>query len=299
MEEKWLIEALAEAGVPARALPPMLAPLPVGPVPGVPFAMELADGVAAAVTGVIVDRCVDRVLAAAVTPVLRASGAMLIDAGFAATSNRLEIATLLAGAGIPRPATYLVTSEDVALLALEEVGYPSPFLPLDPGSPEIPFGDRDIAEAVLEHRQVLGSTANTLALVQQSTKANAGRLELLVIGGRVVAFGDTSSVKGSFAEAIELAEQTAAILGASIVGVTIAESATGLVVWDVQAVPEFRTMTAIDGHSLVSSIVEIVVAKIGAPLVEITAVSSSISANGYAQDVALRRESGSGVILSA
>ena len=116
VEEKWLIQALAKAGVPARPLPPTGAPLPIGPVPSGPLAAGAVSGVAAEhlseTTGVIVDRCADRTVAAAVIPALRAMGRRVIDAGLAATGNRLEIASALAAAGVPRPATLLATSED-------------------------------------------------------------------------------------------------------------------------------------------------------------------------------------------
>lgn len=291
MEEKWLIEALADAGVPARPLPPTLAPLPVGPVPSSPFATLVAGGVAAEVTGIVVDRCADRVLAGVITPALRSMGVAVIDAGVAATGSRLAIATALANGGVPRPATLLVTSENAGICALQQLGYPGTLLPLESGAPEIPFFDRDIAEAVLEHRQVLGSTANTLALIQAGSSVGAKRLDVLVVGGRAVAVGDTTSFSASLSTAIDLAERSASLLSASILGVTIVDTAAGLVVWDVQAAPEFRAVTAIDGSSIVSSIVDLVLARMSD--------SAAPRPIGFALDSSLRREVGDGVVLSA
>ena len=68
MEEKWLIESLAQAGVPARQLPPSASPLPVGPVPAEPLATQVVGGDAAEVSRVIIDRCADRIVAGAIVP---------------------------------------------------------------------------------------------------------------------------------------------------------------------------------------------------------------------------------------
>ena len=299
MEEKWLIEALAEAGVPARPLPPTLSPLPVGPVPGSPFATKVGGGVAAEVTGIVVDRCADRVLAGGLTPALRAMGVTVIDAGIAATGNRLAIASVLANGGIARPETLLVTSEDVGMVALRELGYPSTLLPLEAGSPEIPFYDRDIAEAVLEHRQVLGSTANTLALIQAGASTESSRLELLVVGGRVVAIGDASTLSARLELSIEEAERAASLLGAAILGVTVIDAAAGPVVWDVKAVPDFRSLIAVENGSTVAAIVELVKAYLTNGVVSIGSHVNVARANGFAVDTTLRREAGDGVVLSA
>lgn len=245
VEEKWLIQALADAGVPAHPLPPTGAPLPIGPVPSGPLASDAVSGAAAELVaggaGVIVDRCADRVVAAAVIPAMRALGHRVIDAGIAATANRLGIASVLASAGVPRPATLLATSEEAGLAAVTTLGCPATLLPHDPGEPEIPFCDRDIAEAVLEHRAVLGSGASAVALIQAGACAGS-RSDVLVIGGRAITAAD--------AETAKLAEATAAVLGATVIGVSLARSAHGWVVWDVSAVPAFRAEISIHGHAI-------------------------------------------------
>lgn len=291
MEEKWLIEALAVAGAPARQLPPTLAPLPVGPMPASPFATTVAGGVADVVTGIVIDRCADRVLAGVIGPTLRAMGATVIDAGLAATGDRLAIATLLANAGIARPETLLVTSEDAGMEALRSLGYPSTLLPLQSGAREIPLFDRDIAEAVLEHREVLGSRPHTLTLVQAGAQCGRQRLELLVVNGQVVATSDMGGNAEGMSIAIGLAERTAAFLNAATLGVTVVRTLHGPVVWDVQAVPEFRSLTAIGAAPAVTSMVDLIL-----PFLTETAGHRPLD---LAPGAAFRREAAGGALLSA
>jgi hypothetical protein len=204
-----LIESLAEAGVPARQLPPSASPLPVGPVPAEPLATQVVGGDVAEVSRVVIDRCADRIVAGAIVPVLRSLGITVIDGGLAASGDRLSVATALAVAGIPRPATLLVTSEDAGLEAVSQLGYPSTLLPLDFGSVEMPFMDRDIAEAVLEHRGVLGGSRSSVALIQAGVCHDAARVDLLVVGGRVVAMAGSRTEDISLNRAFEIAENTA------------------------------------------------------------------------------------------
>ncbi|MGH2561093.1 MAG: hypothetical protein ACRDJH_18660 [Thermomicrobiales bacterium] len=238
MEEKQILAALAAAGVPALPLHPSRLPLPVGPVPPGPSA-SAADGVVVE-AGVIVDRCQDRAVAAAVLPALRSVGVTVLDAGVAATGNRLAIASTLAAAAVPRPKTVLACSEESALAALDDIGYPATLLPLAPGSSEFALLDRDIAEAILEHRGVLGAKHDVVMLVQSGMPLLEERVTVLVVDGHAV--GMTGAVKhASYPSRFAgIAIAAASVLGAAIAGVEIALTAAGPVVWDVLPAPDFR-----------------------------------------------------------
>ncbi len=240
LEEKQLMAAFAEAGAPAMPLPAAGAPLPIGRVPSSPSFAPASNG-----TGprVIVDRCQDRAVAAAVLPVCRVLGANTVDAGLAATGDRLAVAAALTAAGVTRPATSLICSEAAALAALDEVGYPATLLPLHPGAVPTSLLDRDVAEAVVEHRAVLGDAAAALALVQAGAPTMAERLTVVVVDGRATALIESNPDAGwtrHRLDAVALAEETANALGAGVVGVEVALASEGIVVWDVQPVPEFR-----------------------------------------------------------
>lgn len=229
VEEKQLMAALAAAGMLPMPLPPALDPLPIGPPPSSLFA-EPAE------TRIIIDRCQDRIIASSVLAAYHAAGTVTVDAGLAATNDRLTMATVLAAHHLPRPETRLTCSPEAALDALASFGYPGTLVPLLVGNPAVSLVDADVAEAVLEHRFVLGSSRQALALVQAGVPS--ARLLVIVVAGRAVAAIGDGAVH--LTTAIELAEAAASVLGATFIGVEIAMTAAGLVIWDVSAVPEFR-----------------------------------------------------------
>jgi [lysine-biosynthesis-protein LysW]--L-2-aminoadipate ligase len=283
VEEKQIITALAAAGVPALHLDPCRSPLPVGPVPPRPSAEE-AGGV---VAEVIVDRCQNRAVAASVLRLFGSGHPTVLDAGIAATGDRLAVAAALAGAGVPRPETRLVCSEESALAALEEIGYPSVVLPLMPGTPDIVLYDRDTAEAVLEHRHVLGNQADALGLMQQGLSLATDRTTVVVINGEAIAVGrkaPTATVSGAI---LELAEAAAQALDAAVIGVEIAQTAGGPVVWDTQPVPEFRDMLTVSDISVAEALAQCIMAR--------ATINNRVAENGSASTRVARLEAGAAI----
>ncbi len=262
VEEKLLLAALAEAGALPAALPPADLRLPVGPPP-ISRPSHCAGEGEAAGARVIVDRCQDRALAAAILPACRALGAATLDAGLAATGDRLAVATALATAGLPRPETCLACSPEAALLALAEFGYPGTLLPLAAGTSPVVLHDADAAEAVLEHRSVLGSTAQALALVQAG--AAETRASVVVVDGRAVAVAAANGAAVAPA-ALRAAERAADALDAGVIAVEVAWTASGPVVWDVAAVPEFRHATPLGEVTVAAALATAAIARLGAKL---------------------------------
>lgn len=245
VEEKGIIAALAAAGVPAIPFPPSDLVLVPGPEPSSPTgAVRGPDGAA---FHVVIDRCPNRILAAAVLPIWRASGMAMLDAGLAASGTRAAVAAALGTAGLPRPETRLVCGEEAAMAAARALGFPSTLLPMTPGDAPVMLWDHDTAEAVTEHRSTLGAIHDSVVLLQAGAPSARDRIQLLVLDGRVIA--TDPSIGGDSAER-KLAEATALALGASLIGVEIAHGADGPVVWDVQPVPEFRGMASCTDQSV-------------------------------------------------
>jgi [lysine-biosynthesis-protein LysW]--L-2-aminoadipate ligase len=283
VEEKQIITALAAAGVPALHLDPCRSPLPVGPVPPRPSAEE-AGGV---VAEVIVDRCQNRAVAASVLRLFGSGHPTVLDAGIAATGDRLAVAAALAGAGVPRPETRLVCSEESALAALEEIGYPSVVLPLMPGTPDIVLYDRDTAEAVLEHRHVLGNQADALGLMQQGLSLATDRTTVVVINGEAIAVGRKAPTATVSRAILELAEAAAQALDAAVIGVEIAQTAGGPVVWDTQPVPEFRDMLTVSDISVAEALAQCIMAR--------ATINNRVAENGSASTRVARLDAGAAI----
>ena len=94
--------------------------------------------------------------------------------------------------------------------------------------------DREIAEAVFEHRNVLGRSNDAVSLLQKGV-AESGRLLVLVAGPSAIAIDGDDLPATRRQSALTLAEAAAAALGAGFVAIEIAAIEGELVVWDVRA----------------------------------------------------------------
>jgi hypothetical protein len=81
------------------------------------------------------------------------------------------IAERLAEIGLPRPGPVLISSEVAGLAAVRQAGGPCTLMPNDPGTPEIQLHDLDVAEATLEHRDMLGGHHDNISLIQDGIAA--------------------------------------------------------------------------------------------------------------------------------
>ena len=238
VEENALMAALAEAGIVSALFPPADEPLPVGPMSPSPTGRPFP------VPQIVVDRHPTRQIARAVLATCDALRVPALCAGIAAVGDRLDVASALAAHGLPRPMTALCTSEAAALEAVAAMGLPATLLPLDLKSKPIPLLDRDAAEAVLEHRAVLGSVAGSLGLIQAGSPGAENLAKVIVVDGTA------SAVEAAFGTTVpdltlRLAEAAAHALNADLMAVTITMGLGDPVVWDAHPVPDFRAATPV------------------------------------------------------
>jgi hypothetical protein len=201
----------------------------------------------------------DRQLGAMIWRAKRAAGACVLGAGIAAAEDRHTVALALARAGIARPTGYAVFDEATSLDAIAAAGYPSTFLSLTPKSPDLTIFDRDTAEAVMEHREMLRDKHDAMGLVQAGIRGVSATL--IVAGGKVVGVdGDQSLANDA---AFDLAMATAAVLYADLTGVVVSATASGTVVWDIDPVPDFRTAVATGSTDVATAIASTIAEKAG------------------------------------
>jgi hypothetical protein len=251
VEEKALMAALADASIVSALFPPADEPLPVGPLPVAPAGRPFP------VPQLVVDRHPNRQIARAVLSTCRALGVPALSAGIAATGDRLDVASALTAHGLPRPLTALCTSEAAALEAVQATGLPVTLLPLDLQSAGIALLDIDAAEAIIEHRVVLGGSVAALGLIQAGAPADVDLATVVVVDGKAIALNLASGTTVS-GEALHLAEVAARVLEAELVSVVIALGGPQPCVWDVQPVFEFRHALPIAGPSVAHAIAEAV-----------------------------------------
>jgi [lysine-biosynthesis-protein LysW]--L-2-aminoadipate ligase len=187
-----------------------------------------------------------------------------LSAGIAATGDRLDVASALAAHGLPRPLTALCTSEEAAMEAVTAIGLPATLLPLDLKSPSVALLDVDAAEAILEHRSVLGGAEGMLGLIQAGSPAPERLATVVVVDGAAVALAAASGMPVAD-EALRLAAETARALRADLIGVVLALGGSEPAVWDVQPVPEFRHALPVTGRSVAEAIADAVQLRIETP----------------------------------
>jgi hypothetical protein len=259
VEEKALMAALADAGIVSALFPPADEPLPIGPLPVTPGGRQFP------VPQIVVDRHPNRRIARPVLATCRARGVPALCAGIAATGDRLDVASALDAAGVPRPWTALYTSEQAALRAVATLDFPCTVLPLDMEGPGIALLDVDVAEAVLEHRAVLGSSDGALGLIQAGAPATRDRVVAIVVDGSAVAIiAATDTTTPDYA--LRMAEDAARALCAEFVGIEIALSESGPLVWDAHPVPEFRHALPIAEFTVAEALAHAVERRLATPL---------------------------------
>jgi glutathione synthase/RimK-type ligase-like ATP-grasp enzyme len=205
----------------------------------------------------LIDRCRDRTSAGHFMAVASDLGMPVIGGGIASSGNRLDIAQALNRAGVPRPVTFLASSEEAGMAALQSVGYPATLFSLSPSKAPQPVFDEDIAEALLEHRHTLLAPAARTMLVQSGSPASTEIATVVVIGGNAVATAAAGRENLRDAAVQRLAEQAAAALDASLIGVQITEIDDAFVVWDIDPVPDFRGMVATGESSVGEAIAQL------------------------------------------
>ena len=181
----------------------------------------------------------------------------------------------LAEAGIPTPRTVVALTPEAALKALDEIGYPAVLKPPvgSWGRLMAKVDDREEAEQIIEHKTALGSSMHSIFYVQEYIQKPDRDLRAFVVGDEVVAAmyrsspdWRTNASRGATAEPVaptfeleELALRAAEAMGGGVLAVDLMESPSGLVVHEVNPTPEFKALTGATGVDVADRILDYVV----------------------------------------
>jgi hypothetical protein len=126
------------------------------------------------------------------------------------------------------------------------VGYPATLLPMIHGTATTVLLDEDTADAVIEHRVVLGTADEAIVLVQAGAPADDAFARFHVVDGEAIAFDGEFLMDG----AADLAGRAARAIDAAVVAIDIAIVNGQMVVWDALPVADFRKSTTIGGKTM-------------------------------------------------
>lgn len=226
---------------------------------------------------VVVERCVSHSRALYALLLLRDWGIPTVNTFEVAENcgNKLLTTSALVRAGIPTPDTKIAFTPQSALEAIEEMGYP---VVLKPGVGSwgrllSKINDREAAETVLEHKQVLGSYHHSIYYIQEYIHKPGRDIRAFVVGDETIcaiyrdsAHWITNTARGGKAsncpvtpELNELCLNAARAVGGGVVALDIFEDPDrGLLVNEINYTMEFRNSIDTTGVDIPAKVVDYV-----------------------------------------
>ncbi len=180
VEEKWLFEALEKRGLAHDRLDDR------------EVKFDLANPGAWRQYSVVLERSISYGRALYACQVLNSWGIPTVNtAQVAATcGDKLVTSAALQAAGVPQPNVRVAFTPESALAAIEEMGYPVVLKPVigSWGRLVTKANDREAAEAILEHREVLGNYQHQIYYIQEYVHKPDNRdIRAFVVGDETIA----------------------------------------------------------------------------------------------------------------
>jgi [lysine-biosynthesis-protein LysW]---L-2-aminoadipate ligase len=231
---------------------------------------------------VVIERCVSQSRGYAIAASLEAWGVEVVNPShvIANCGDKLVTNALLAKHQIPAPRTQVAFDTDHALEVIEKMGYPVVMKP-----PVGSWGrllslirDRDAAETVLEHKEVLGGYQHQIFYIQEIIDKPGRDIRAFVASGKCIAaiyrnsnHWITNTARGGKAENCEvtpeladLAERSARAVGGAVVAVDLVEDPKrGLLVIEVNHTMEFKNSVTTTGVNIPLKIAEYAISRLG------------------------------------
>jgi [lysine-biosynthesis-protein LysW]---L-2-aminoadipate ligase len=261
VEEKLLLEELERRGVATKVIDDRELVLALEKKP------ELG-------VDVVLERCIQHSRALYALSVLETWGIPTVNTFEVADvcGNKLLTTMRLIRDGVPSPRTRLAFTPEAALAAVEELGYPAVLKPLvgSWGRLLSKVNDRDAAESILEHKDVLGTYIHSIYYIQEYVPKPGRDIRAFVVGdetiGAIYRYSDhwiTNTARGAKAtkcevtpELDELCVRAAKAVGGGVVAIDVFEGPEGLLVNEVNYTMEFRNSIDTTGVNIPGRVVD-------------------------------------------
>jgi [lysine-biosynthesis-protein LysW]--L-2-aminoadipate ligase len=175
---------------------------------------------------------------------------------------------------VPTPKCYMAFTPESALAAMEELGYPCVIKPNTGSWGRLisKINDRDAAEAILEHKQILGSYHHSIFYIQEYVEKRGRDIRSFVVGDRCIAavyryspHWITNTARGGKTENCpitdelhDLSVRAAKAVGGGVVAIDLFETPAGLSVNEVNYTMEFRNSITVTGVNIPAKVVDYV-----------------------------------------
>jgi [lysine-biosynthesis-protein LysW]--L-2-aminoadipate ligase len=191
--------------------------------------------------------------------------------------DKFLVSQAMIHAGIPTPRCKLAFTPESALEAIEQLGYPVVLKPVvgSWGRMVSKINDRDAAEAILEHRSVLGNYQHSIFYIQEYIDKPGRDIRSFVIGDECIAaiyrtsnHWITNTARGGLAtncpvtpEMADMSLRAAQAVGGGVVAIDILETKDGrMLVNEVNYTMEFRNSIETTGVDIPARIIDHVLA---------------------------------------
>ena len=225
---------------------------------------------------VVLERCLHHSRALYALRILNQWGVPTVNSYEVALTcgDKINTTTTLAAAGVPGPRTLIAFTPESALRAIETLGYPVVLKPAvgSWGRLLAKISDRDAAEALLEHKETLGSYQHAIFYVQEYVNKPSRDIRSFVVGDETIcaiyresSHWITNTARGGQArncpitpEIDALSRAAARAVGGGVLAIDLLEHPDGLLVSEVNYTMEFRNSIDTTGVDIPGRIVDYV-----------------------------------------
>ena len=224
---------------------------------------------------VVVERCISHGRALYSLRILNDQGIKTVNTALVADNcgNKLQTTSALTAAGVPQPRCLVAYTPESALQAIEELGYPVVLKPAvgSWGRLLSKINDREAAEAILEHKEVLGSYHHSIFYIQEYIHKPLRDIRAFVVGGETIAaiyraseHWITNTARGGKAsncpitpEIDDICVRASKAVGGGVVAIDVFEDPErGLLINEVNYTMEFRNSIAPTGVDIPGRMVD-------------------------------------------
>jgi [lysine-biosynthesis-protein LysW]--L-2-aminoadipate ligase len=226
---------------------------------------------------VVLERCVNHSRAVHALKIFNDHGIPTVNTAEVADicGSKFLTTQALIKAGVATPACFVAFTPESALEAMEQLGYPCVIKPTTGSWGRLisKINDRDAAEAVLEHKQILGSYHHSIFYIQEYVEKQGRDIRAFVVGGDCIAaiyrsspHWITNTARGATtgkcpvtSELGEMSLMAAKAVGGGVIAIDLFETDTGYTVNEVNYTMEFRNSIDVTGVNIPERVVRYVV----------------------------------------